>query len=62
MKKKDVEIGRHYTAKVSGHFVAIRIDAEDPLGGWTATNTVTGRTIKIRTAGRLRGYAGWEEG
>ena len=55
MKKHDVEICGTYTAKVSGQLVPVRIDAVNPFGGWLATNLMTGRTVRIRTAARLRG-------
>ena len=54
MKKLDVHIGDHFTAKVSGQIVSVRIDAESPYGGWIATSVVTGRAIRIKTAARLR--------
>lgn len=54
MKKADVEIGGKYVAKVSGHLVAVRIDRESPYGGWDATNLASGRSVRIRTAARLR--------
>ena len=54
MKKADVEIGGKYIAKVSGTLVAIRIDRESPYGGWDGTNLATGRSVRIRTAARLR--------
>ena len=37
MKKSDVRIGRHYSAKVSDRLTVVRIDAENPRGGWDAT-------------------------
>jgi hypothetical protein len=54
MKKREVEIGGVYAAKVSGRVVAIRIDRESPYGGWDATNLATGRTVHVRSAARLR--------
>lgn len=54
MKKADVEIGGNYVAKVSGKLVAVRIDRPSPYGGWDATNLATGRSVRIRTAARLR--------
>lgn len=54
MKKADVSIGGIYTAKVSGHTVPVKIDCESPYGGWLATNLMTLRTVRIRTAARLR--------
>lgn len=55
MKKSDVEIHGVYVAKVSGQLVTVRVDRESPYGGWNGTNLATGRTVRIRTAARLRG-------
>jgi hypothetical protein len=54
MKKADVQIGRTYTAKVSGQLAPVRINSVSPYGGWNATNLSTGRVIRIKTAARLR--------
>jgi len=53
MRKKDVQIGKSYLAKVSGKKVMVRILRESPYGGWDACNETTGRQVRIRTAGRL---------
>ena len=53
MKSKDVVIGNIYRAKVSGQKVDVRILRESEYGGWVARNTVTGRDVRIKTAGRL---------
>ncbi len=57
MKKADVKVGETYLAKVSGKVVPVRIDAENPRGGWDATNTVTKKKVRIKSAQRLRGAA-----
>jgi hypothetical protein len=54
MRKHEIELGRVYVAKVSGRLVPVRIDAVSPFGGWRATNLATGRTIRVRSAARLR--------
>lgn len=54
MKSKDVEIGRTYLVKVSGRLVPVRLEAEDPNGGWTGVNKETRRQVRVRTAARLR--------
>ena len=54
MKQKDVQIGGTYVAKVSGQLAEVRIDAVNPHGGWNATNIATGRTVRIKSAQRLR--------
>jgi hypothetical protein len=54
MKKHEVLIGGTYLAKVSDKLVSVRIDAENPYGGWDATNLLTGKKVRIKTAQRLR--------
>lgn len=54
MKKDQVLIGRTYQAKVSGQLARVRIDAESLHGGWNATNVITGRRVRIKSAQRLR--------
>jgi HB1, ASXL, restriction endonuclease HTH domain len=55
MKQADVKVGGTYSAKVSDKVVAVRIDAENPAGGWDATNLATTKKIHIKSAQRLRG-------
>ncbi|MEX0654859.1 MAG: winged helix-turn-helix domain-containing protein [Phycisphaeraceae bacterium] len=57
MKKDDVKIGETYRAKVTDKVVPVRIDAEHPSGGWQATNLVTSKKVRIKSAQRLRGPA-----
>jgi len=54
MKKSEVDIGGTYAAKVSGKVVPVRITGESPYGGWDGMNTETGRSVRIRSAARLR--------
>lgn len=54
MKKKDVEIGATYTAKISGKIVEVRIFEVCTLGGWHAVNLKTGRDVRIKSATKLR--------
>jgi len=56
MKAKDVRIGGLYKAKVSDRLVTVRIDSVNSHGGWNATNTATGKRIRIKSPQRLR----WE--
>lgn len=58
MKKKDVVVGGKYIAKVSGQPTVVRIDSESIYGGWNATNIKTGRSVRIKSAQRLRRPAG----
>ncbi len=57
MKKDEIKIGRHYSAKVSDKLTVVRIDAENLRGGWDATNVATGKKVRIKSAQRLRGTA-----
>ena len=57
MKKKDVKVGGLYTAKVGDRLVKVRIDSAHSGGGWNATNTATGKRIRIKSAQRLLGPA-----
>jgi hypothetical protein len=54
MKKNEIKIGNLYTAKVSDRVVTVRIDSTNSHGGWNATNTATGKRIRIKSAQRLR--------
>lgn len=54
MKKDEVQIGGLYTAKVSDKVVTVRIDGVNSRGGWNATNTATGKRVRIKSAQRLR--------
>jgi hypothetical protein len=54
MKKNEIEVGGLYTAKVSGKVVKVRIDSANTHGGWNATNTATGKRIRVKSAQRLR--------
>jgi hypothetical protein len=54
MKKDEIEVGGLYAAKVSDRIVKVRIDSSNTRGGWNATNTATGKRIRIKSAQRLR--------
>lgn len=53
MKKHEVRVGCRYVAKVSGRIVVVRIEYRLPGGGWAATNLMTLRALRIRSATRL---------
>ena len=53
MKKNEIKIGQAYMAKVTGSKVPVRIDTENKNDGWDAKNLVSGRKVRIKTAGRL---------
>jgi hypothetical protein len=55
VKKDEIKIGETYTAKVSDKVVPVRLDKENPRGGWDATNLVTNKQVRIKSAQRLRG-------
>jgi len=57
MKKHEVKVGGRYAAKVSDKVVVVRIDGENPHGGWDATSEATGKKVRIKSAQRLRGAA-----
>src|SRR5690606_36696476 len=57
MKKDEVKIGGTYLAKVTDKVVPVRIDGEHRNGGWDATNMVTNKKVRIKSAQRLRGPA-----
>jgi len=57
MKKASVKVGQVYSCKVSGSVVPVRIDRENPRGGWDATNLKTQKPVRVKSAQRLRGKA-----
>ena len=61
MKKAQVKIGHIYHAKVSGQVVPVKIESESIYGGWNATNLRTFRTVRIKSAQKLRGELVWKE-
>lgn len=54
MKKKDVVLGAEYRALVSGKLCRVRLESISHYGGWNARNLDTDRSIRIRSAQRLR--------
>jgi len=58
MKKNEVKVGGQCIAKVSGKLAHVRIDRENPHGGWDATNLATKKSVRIKSAQRLRAKAG----
>jgi hypothetical protein len=54
MKKDEIKVGGTYLAKVSDKVVPVRIDAESAHGGWDATNLLTDKKVRIKSAQRLR--------
>ena len=54
MKKADIQIGATYLIKVASNLVPVRIDRKHDNGGWVGTSVKTGKTIRIKSAQRLR--------
>jgi hypothetical protein len=54
MKKAEIKIGGHYAALVSGRMAVVRIDRVSPHGGWEAVNVKSLRSVRVRSAQRLR--------
>lgn len=54
MLKKEIKTGGIYHAKVTGQIVEVQILGENRFGGWHAKNLRTGRTIRIKSAAKLR--------
>jgi len=53
MLKRDVKIGGRYVAKVAGVLTVVKITGE-ATSGWAAINERSGRSIRIKSAQRLR--------
>ena len=62
MKKEQVQVGKVYAAKVSGSVVPVRIKEEKWAGdkhvGWVGVNVRTNKTVRIKSAQRLRNEVG----
>ena len=58
MKKNEVKVGCVYRAKVGRNVVEVRVDAENPHGGWDAVSLSTGKAIRVKSAQRLRATSG----
>jgi len=54
MKKAQIQIGVTYRAKVSGKLADVRITGACSYGGWNGINLATNRTVRIKSAQRLR--------
>jgi len=54
MKKNEITIGAIYSAKVSGRIVPVKIVKVNPHGGWDAVNLTTKKSVRIKSAQRLR--------
>jgi hypothetical protein len=54
MRQQDIKIGGVYTAKITDKVVPVRIDAENPNGGWDGTNLATKKKVRIKSPRKLR--------
>lgn len=54
MKKDEVKVGGVYQVKVSGHLSPVRLDKVSQYGGWDGTNLHTNKSVRIRSAQKLR--------
>ncbi len=54
MIQSDVKIGATYQVKVAGNLVPVRIVRTHDAGGWEGVSVKTRKTIRIKTAQRLR--------
>ncbi len=54
MKKSEIKIGHVYNAKVTGKIVPVQIVSANPRGGWDGKNLSTGKSVRIKSAQRLR--------
>lgn len=64
MKKSEIKVGGHYTAKVSNKIVTVRVDSIRERDGYkkmetvyNVTNLTTGRTTTFRSAAKFRSEA-----
>lgn len=57
MRANEITIGGVYACRVSGKLAPVRVDRSLGRGRWAATNTATGRAVRVSSA-RLR----WEWG
>ena len=62
MTKDEIAVGGTYTTKVGKNFIEVRIERENPKGGWEATSLGSGKPIRIRDAKSLRPAVAPDEG
>lgn len=66
MKKADIKIGATYLVKVANNLVPVKITRELESGGtfrgWEGTSVKTGKTIRIKSAQRLRSEVSGKSG
>ena len=55
MKKENVKLGCVYACKVSGEVQPVRLDKENPHGGFDGMNMRTRKSVRVKSTQRLRG-------
>ena len=58
VKKQQIVVGQTYLCKVGRQVTEVRLDSENPHGGWNGTNVKTHRRIRVKSAQRLRAISG----
>src|SRR5687767_6195800 len=53
-KQQEIQIGGTYLAKVGARSVEVKVDGENPKGGWNATAVATGKPVRVKDARNLR--------
>jgi hypothetical protein len=54
MKAVQVKLGGLYEVKVSGRMARVRVTGANPFGGYNGINEDSGRSVRLRSARRLR--------
>jgi len=57
MTKAAIKIGGYYNTIISNKPTVVRIDSENRYGGWNGTNVNTNRSVRIKSARKLRSEA-----
>ena len=55
MNENDVSLGGCYLARLSKAEMPVRLERNDPKGGWTARSLTHGRRVRIKDASQLLG-------
>jgi len=62
VKKQQIVVGQTYLCKVGRQVTEVRVTGESRFGGWDAVNVKTGRSVRIKSAQRLRAAVRQGEG
>jgi hypothetical protein len=55
MKKQAIELHKIYAVKIGSAVVPVRLESENPHGGWNGTSMTSKKSVRIRSSRRLRG-------